>query len=332
MTTSRTTASRARRRQAMAAFAAIAIGGIAGPALAQYPDRTTRLVVPFAPGGGADLTARLISQHLSDALGKPVVVDNRPGAAGNIGTEQVARAAPDGYTLLLASTATAVNVSMYRKMPFDTLRELTAVSLVATVPLVVAVHPGVPVQTVKELVALAKSKPGALNYSSGGVGTANHLGGELFKDVARVDIAHVPYKGGGPALNDLVAGHVQLQFGTVASMRDLVKAGRLRGLATTGTKRSSAMPELPTIAEAGFPGAEVTAWYGVFAPAATPKPVIDRLSTEIARIVRLPDVQESFKAQGSDAVGNTADEANRFFRSEVETWTRVVKASNLYAD
>lgn len=312
--------------------AGIALACIAGTAAAQYPERATRIVVPFGPGGGADLTARLISQHLAEALGKPVVVENKPGAAGNIGTEQVARAAPDGYTLLLASTATAVNVSMYRKLPFDTLRELTPVSLVATVPLIVAVHPGVQAQSIQELVALAKSKPGHLNYSSGGVGTANHLAGELFKEVAGVDIAHVAYKGGGPALNDLLAGHVQLQFGTVASMREFVKAGRLRGLATTGPRRSQAVPDLPTVAEVGYPGAEVTAWYAVLAPAGTPRPVIERLSSEIARIVRLPQVQESLRAQGSDGVGSSTDDANRFFRGEVDKWGRIVRASNLYAD
>ena len=320
------------RRTALKALATAALAGLASGAHAQYPDRPTRIVVPFAPGGGADITARLIARHLGDALGKPVVVENKPGAAGNIGTEQVARSAPDGYTLLLASTATAVNVSMYRKLPFDTMKELVPVSIVATVPLVVAVHPDVPVRTVAELVALAKSKPGGLNYGSGGVGTANHLGGELFKEVAGVDIAHVPYKGGGPALNDLLAGHVQLMFGTVASMRDLVKAGRLRALATTGETRSGALPDAPTIAEAGLPGAEVTAWYGVFAPAGTPRPIVERLGAEIARIVSLPDSQASFRTQGSDGMGLPPDQADRFFRREAEKWARVVKASNLYAD
>jgi tripartite-type tricarboxylate transporter receptor subunit TctC len=320
------------RRNVLKAATSLVLAALARGARAQARDRSTRLVVPFAPGGGADITARLVAQHLAESFGKPVVVDNRPGAAGNIGTEIVARAAPDGYTLLLASTATAVNVSMYRKLPFDTLRELTAVSIVSTVPLVVAVHPSVPAQSVQELVALARSRPGALNYSSGGVGTANHLGGELFREVAGVDITHVPYKGGGPALNDLIAGHVQLQFGTVASMRDLVRAGRLRALATTGERRSSAMPEVPTIAEAGLPGAEVTAWYGVFAPGGTPRPVVEQVSAEIARIVRMPESQESLRTQGSDGLGTTPDEANRFFRREVDKWARVVRASAMYAD
>jgi tripartite-type tricarboxylate transporter receptor subunit TctC len=314
-----------------------AIGAVgatsAGPARAQnYPDKPVRLVVPYAPGGGADIHARLVAAQLSTALGQQIVVENRPGAGSNLGTEQVARAAPDGYTLLVSSTATAVNQSMYRKLPFDVLKDFDSVSVIATVPLVVAVHPGVPAQTIPELIALAKSKPGALNYASGGVGTANHLGGELFKLLAGVDIAHVPYKGGGPAINDLLAGHVQLMFGTVSSTYPLVKAAKLRGLATTGPKRSSAAPDLPTVIEAGLPGYEVTAWYGVLAPTGTPRPIVERLAREIDRIVQLPDIQASFQKQGSEAVGGTADAATRFLQREVATWSKVVKASNMYAD
>jgi tripartite-type tricarboxylate transporter receptor subunit TctC len=316
------------RRMAVGIAAAL----IAGSALAQYPDRTTRIIVPFAPGGGTDIVARLLAQNLAEALGKPVVVENRPGAAGNIGTEAVARAAPDGYTLLMAGTATSVNVTMFRKLQFDTLKDLTPISVIATVPLVVAVYPGVPVNSIKELIALAKEKPGQLNYSSGGLGTANHLGGELFKEVAGVNIVHIPYKGGGPALNDLIAGHVQLQFGTVASMRDFVKTGRLRGLATTGTVRSPSFPDLPTIAEAGAPGAEVTAWYGVMAPTGTPQPILDRLNVEISKIIRKPEMLEALKVQGADPVGGSIEDATRYFRGEVEKYGRVVKANNLYAD
>jgi tripartite-type tricarboxylate transporter receptor subunit TctC len=311
-----------------------ALGALhAGEAVAQtYPDRPVRLVVPYAPGGGADIHARLVAAHLATALGQQVLVENRPGAGSNLGTEHVARSAPDGYTLLVSSTATAVNQSMYRKLPFNVLKDFDSVSVLATVPLVVAVHPSVPAQTIPELVALAKSKPGVLNYASGGVGTANHLGGELFKLLASVDIAHVAYKGGGPALNDLLAGHVQMLFGTVSSTYPLVKAGRLRGLATTGPKRSSAAPDLPTVIEAGLPGYEVTAWYGVLAPTGTPRPILERLAREIDRIVQLPDIQTAFQKQGSEAVGGTTEVASRFLHREVETWEKVVKASNMTAE
>lgn len=311
-----------------------ALGALhAGEAVAQtYPDRPVRLVVPYAPGGGADIHARLVAAHLATALGQQVLVENRPGAGSNLGTEHVARSAPDGYTLLVSSTATAVNQSMYRKLPFNVLKDFDSVSVLATVPLVVAVHPSVPAQTIPELVALAKSKPGVLNYASGGVGTANHLGGELFKLLASVDIAHVAYKGGGPALNDLLAGHVQMLFGTVSSTYPLVKAGRLRGLATTGPKRSSAAPDLPTVIEAGLPGYEVTAWYGVLAPTGTPRPILERLAREIDRIVQLPDIQTAFQKQGSEAVGGTTEVASRFLQREVETWEKVVKASNMTAE
>jgi tripartite-type tricarboxylate transporter receptor subunit TctC len=312
----------------------VALGALhAGEAGAQtYPDRPVRLVVPYAPGGGADIHARLVAAHLATALGQQVLVENRPGAGSNLGTEHVARSAPDGYTLLVSSTATAVNQSMYRKLPFNVLKDFDSVSVLATVPLVVAVHPSVPAQTIPELVALAKSKPGVLNYASGGVGTANHLGGELFKLLAGVDIAHVAYKGGGPAINDLLAGHVQLLFGTVSSTYPLVKAGRLKGLATTGPKRSSAAPDLPTVIEAGLPGYEVTAWYGVLAPTGTPRPILERLAREIDRIVQLPDIQTAFQKQGSEAVGGTTEVASRFLHREVETWEKVVKASNMTAE
>ena len=310
----------------------VALFCLAGASCAEYPERPIRLVVPFPPGGGADLTSRLISQHLSEALGKPVVVDNRPGGAGNIGTEAVARAAPDGYTLLLASISNAVNVSLFQNLPFNILKDFEPVSLFVTVPLIVVVHPSVPVHTIPELIALAKSKPGQLNYSSGGVGTANHVAGELFKYLTQVDITHVPYKGGGPALNDLLGGHVQLQFGTITSMREVVKSGRLRPLATTGAKRSLAAPELPTVAESGVTGFEVVAWYGVLAPAGTPRPIVDRLSTELARILLAPAVQELLKTQGTEAVGSTSVEAARFISAEVDKWSKVVKTSGLHAE
>jgi tripartite-type tricarboxylate transporter receptor subunit TctC len=305
---------------------------LCGTALADYPERPVRLIVPFAPGGGTDLTSRLISQHLSEALGKPVVVENRAGGAGNMGTELVAHAPADGYTLLLGSLSTGVNVSLFKKLPFNPLTDFAPVSLIVTVPLLVVVHPSLPVNNIHELIQLAKAKPGQLNYASGGLGTANHVGGELFKYLANVQIVHVPYKGGGPALADVAGGHVPLFFGTMTSTRDLVKSGRLRALATTTAGRSPSWPELPTVAESGVPGFEVSAWFGVLAPAGTPAPVISRLSTELQKMVRNREVREGLLAQGSDPVGSTPEEFGRHLRNEIEKWAKVVQASGLHAD
>ena len=309
-------------------IAAILLCCGATTAAADFPERPIRLVVPFSPGGGADISSRIISQYLAEALGKPVIVDNRPGAAGNIGTELVARAAPDGYTLLLASISTAVNASLFTSLPFNTVTDFQPVSLFITVPLMMVVNPSVPANSVADMIALAKAKPGQLNYASGGVGTANHIAAELFKYTAKVDVTHVPYKGGGPALNDLMGGQVQLYFGTITSVREQAKAGRVRALATTGATRSSAAPELPTVAET-VPGFEVVAWYAVLAPTGTPKPIVERLSAELVKIVHNPAVQEQIRAQGAEAVGSTPAEATRFIHAEVDKWSKVVKASGM---
>ena len=300
-----------------------------GAALAQYPERPLRLIVPFAPGGGADLTSRLISQRLPDLLGRQVVVDNRAGGASNIGSEAVARAAPDGYTLLLGSLSTSVNASLFPKLSFNVLKDFEPVSLLATVPLMVVVHPSFAAQSIAELIAMAKAKPGALNYASGGLGSANHVAGELFKSMAGVQITHVPYKGGGPALADLLGGHVGLLISTVTSTHDLVKSGRLRALATTGSKRSVVAPELPTVAEAGLPGYAVEAWYGVLAPAGTPRAIVERLSGDLARILQSAEGREALRAQGAEAVGNTPEEFARYLRMEVDKWAKMVKAQGL---
>lgn len=305
---------------------------LAGIVWADYPERPVKLIVPFAPGGGSDLTARIISQRLGDALGKQVVVENRAGGASNIGTEAVARAAPDGYTLLLATLSTSVNASLFPKLSFNVLKDFEPVSLFGAVPLMVVVHPSFPAQSIHELIALAKAKPSELNYASGGLGTANHVAGELFKNLAGVQITHVPYKGGGPALADLLGGHVSVLFSTLTSTLDLVKAGRLRALATTGSKRSGAAPELPTVAESGLPGYVVEAWYGVMVPAGTPRPIIDRLATELARIVQAPDVRETLRAQGTEAVGSTPEEFSRYLRAEIDKWSKTVKAQGLRAE
>jgi tripartite-type tricarboxylate transporter receptor subunit TctC len=305
---------------------------VSASAFADYPERPVRLIVPFAPGGGTDLTSRLISQHLSEALGKPVVVENRAGGAGNMGTELVARAPADGHTLVLASLSTSVNVSLFKTLPFNPLTDFAPVSLVVKVPLLVVVHPSLPVNSIEELIQLAKAKPGQLNYASGGLGTANHVGGELFKYMAKLQIVHVPYKGGGPALADVAGGHVPLFFGTMTSTRDLVKSGRLRALATTTAARSPSWPELPTVSESGVAGFEVSAWFGVLAPAGTPRPIIDRLSGELIKMVRNPEVREGLLAQGSDPVGSTPEEFARHLRNEIDKWAKVVQASGLHAD
>ena len=316
----------------LTAFFAASLLFLANSAYAQYPERAVRLVVPYAPGGGTDLTGRLAGQRLTEALGKQFIVDNRTGGAGNIGTELVARAAPDGYTLLIASLSNSVNVSLFPKLPINPVTNFDPVSLLVTVPMMLVVHPSLPVKSIQDLVALAKAKPGQLNYSSGGMGTANHVAGELFKYMAQVEIVHVPYKGGAPALSDVIAGQIHLIFGTMTMTRDFAKSGRLRALATTGPKRSAGAPELPTVAEAGVTGYEVGAWYGVLAPVGTPKPIIGKLSEELARIMRIPEVRASLLAQGSEPAGSTPEEYAKFLRAEIDKWAKITKASGMRAD
>lgn len=311
---------------------AVAMAAAASAAPAEvYPNRPIRFIVPYAPGGGTDLTTRLIAQRLSESFKRQVVVDNRPGGASNIGTEIAARANPDGYTLFTAGISHSVNPSLFKKLPFDPIKDFDPVSLVATVPLIVVVHPSVAATSIKDLIGLAKAKPGVLNYASGGVGTGNHVAGELFNYMAGVKLVHIPYKGGGPALADLVAGHVQVLFNTMTSTTPFVKSGRLRALAVTGKERSPSMPELPTVAEAGVPGFDVGAWFGVMVPAGTPRNIIALLNAEIVRITRLPEALEQFAAQGAEPVGSTAEGFSRHLRSEIDKWAKVAKAAGLQA-
>ena len=294
-----------------------------------YPERPIRLIVPYAPGGGTDLTSRLIAQRLTESLKQQVIVDNRAGGAGNIGSEIAARSAPDGYALLTAGISFSINVSIFAKLNYDPVRDFDPVSLVATVPLIVVVHPSVPATSVRELIALAKARPGTLNYASGGTGTANHIAGELFKYLTKTDIVHVPYKGGGPALADVVGGQVQLLFNTMTSTVGFMNSGKLRALAVTGKQRSPAVPNLPTVAEAGVPGFDVGAWFGVVVPKGTPRPIVLRLNGEIVRITRLPEAREQFAAQGAEPVGSTPEEFGRHLRAEIDKWARVAKAANM---
>ena len=292
-------------------------------AAADYPDRPIRLIVPYPPGGGADISSRIISQYLGEALGKAVIVDNRPGAGGNIGTEAVARAAPDGYALLLASIATSVNASLFSSLPFNT-KDFQPVSVFITVPLMMVVSPTFAPQSVGDLIALAKARPRQLNYASGGLGTANHIAGELFKYMANVDITHVPYKGGGPALNDVIGGQVQLYFGTITSVREQAKAGRVRALAVTTPERIAAEPNLPTVAESGVPGYEVTNWHALIGPRGLPRAVVERLHAETTKLLKTKDMEERMQTDGVSPAGGTPEELRAQVTKEIEQWRQVV--------
>ncbi|MCE9641245.1 MAG: tripartite tricarboxylate transporter substrate binding protein, partial [Betaproteobacteria bacterium] len=287
------------------------------PAIAEtYPDRPLRLIVPYAPGGGTDLTSRLIARQLTATLNQQVIVDNRAGGAANIGCEIAARSAPDGYTLLMAGISFSINVSMFAKLNYHPVKDFDPVSLVATVPLIVVVHPSVPATSIRELITLAKAKPGTLNYGSGGTGTANHIAGELFKFMTGTEIVHVPYKGGGPALADIVGGQIQLLFNTMTSTVGFMSSGKLRALAVTGKQRSPGVPNLPTVAEAGVPGYDVGAWFGIVVPKGTPRALVNKLNSEIVRVTRLPEAREQFAAQGAEAIGSTPEEFAQHLRIE----------------
>ncbi|HEV8518040.1 MAG TPA: tripartite tricarboxylate transporter substrate binding protein [Burkholderiales bacterium] len=318
---------------AAAALSRCVYGQPAEATAQRYPARPIRIVSPFAAGGSTDILARLIGQKLTESWGEPVIVDNRAGAGGIIGSDLVAKAQPDGYTLLLTSTsAHAINPALHRTLPYDPLRDFAAVTQVATGHNILVVHPSVPAKSVQELIALAKSKPGTLTFSSGGNGTPAHIAGELFKSLAKVDMVHVPYKGGGPAAVALLAGEVSLSFGSVTTVLPQVRANRLKSLAVTGAKRSSMVPELPTIAEAGVPGYALNSWYGVLAPARTPRQIVAKLSTEIVRILNLADVRAKLLQEGVDPEGTTPQEFSAFIRAEVEKWPRLVKAAGARID
>ena len=298
-----------------------------------YPSKSIRIVVPFPPGGATDIAARLIGTKLSERWKQPVVVENKPGAGGNLGSDIVAKAPPDGYTLVMGVTGShAINTSLYSKMPYDPVADFEPITQVAVVPNVVVVHPGVPAATLAELVALAKKEPGKLNYASLGNGTAAHLTMEMFKTAAGIDLAHIPYKGSAPAVADLLAGQVQVMVDGLPSALPHVKAGKLRALAVTSAKRSAAAPDLPTIAESGYPGFFADAWSGLFAPKHTPKPIVDKLAAEVQRILDLPDVRERLASLGAEPVGSTPAEFAGHVRREIDKWSRVVKASGARVD
>src|SRR3954471_20947251 len=303
----------------------------AKPAAGDYPLKTVRMVVGYPPGGPTDVIGRTVAQKLSSAYGQQVIVDNRPGASGMIGAELVVKAPPDGYTLLTVPITFAVTPSVYPKMPYDAEKDLAPVALVAAAPFILVVHPTLPVKTVKDLIALAKSRPGQINYASASTGGMPHLAGELFNLMAGVKLTHIPYKGAAPATIDLLAGQVSLMFNNILSAMPHVKSGKLRAIAVTSAKRSSAIPELPTIAET-VAGYEASGWYGAFAPAATPKDVIAKLNAEINRQMKQPDVAQRFAGDGVEAVSMSPAEFRTYLHGEIVKWGKVVKISGATVD
>jgi tripartite-type tricarboxylate transporter receptor subunit TctC len=314
---------------------AVALAGACACAAAAevYPVKSIRIVIGFSPGGYIDLTSRLVAGPLSSALGQQVVVDNRSGAGGVVGTEMVARSAPDGYTLTIGSIGThAINQTLYRKLPYNVVKDFQPIARLSDAPNILAVHPSFPAKSVKELLALAKARPGQIMYASAGAGTSTHIAAVLFEYLGHVKLVHVPYKGGGPALIDVVAGQVPVTFATAASVSPHTKSGRLRGLALTGSQRSTLLPDMPTIAESGLPGYEMINWLGLFAPSGTPRAVVDRLSAEAIRIVRLPEVRDRLNAQGAEPSPLGADEFTSFVKSEVDKWAKTVTATGMTAE
>jgi len=305
----------------------------ASTALAQtYPSKPIRLVVGFTPGGGVDINARLLAPKLAEDFGQQVIVENRPGAGTNIANELVARAAPDGYTLLINTAAVAINMSLYKKVGYDALRDFAPLSLFSMSPNILVVHVSVPAKNVKELIALARSRPGELNFSSAGAGTTQHLAGELFNLRAGTKMVHVPYRGSAPSLTALISGEVELTYANIPAISAHVKAGRLRPLANLGPKRSDQLPAVPTMSEAGIKGVEVVVWYGVLAPAATPRDIVAKLADAIARAARAPDTSQRLLDLGAEPVGNTPEEFGKLLREEVARWAEVVKVSGARAD
>ena len=290
-----------------------------------YPSKTIRIIVPYTPGGGADITARTIAHKLTARLGKTVVVENRPGAGGNIAHDLIAKAAPDGYSIMIAGLSLVTNGYMQDDLPYDPQKDFAPISLVVRIPNILSVHNGLPVKSLRQLIALAKAKRGELSYASAGNGTSLHLAAELLQRMAQIELIHVPYKGSGPAEMDVISGQVDIIFDPIASALPHIKAGNVRALAITSTKRSPQLPALPTMAEAGLPGYEAAAWFGFFAPAKTPAPIIDKLNREIVMILKLPDVREKLAGLGVDFVGTTAQELATVMRTDAAKWEKVFR-------
>ena len=297
-----------------------------------YPSKPLRLIVPFPPGGVTDIVGRLLAQRLGESLGRPVVVDNRGGANGLIGAQAATKAPADGYTLLMATATHAINATLAPTSTFDLQRDLLPISLAASVPLLLAVHPSLPVKSVKDLVALARAQPGKLDFASGSTGSASHLAGEMLNTMASIRMVHVPYKGGSLAIQDLIGGHVTVMFENMPSILPVVQSGRLRAIAVTGARRSPAAPQLPTMIESGWPGFEAGSWYGLFAPVGTPREITSRLNSEVVKTLRSAETQKLLAQQGAEPVGNSEAEFEAFIRSEIARWASVIKAANVKVD
>jgi tripartite-type tricarboxylate transporter receptor subunit TctC len=314
------------------AFAAAAPGN-AFPQAQPFPAKPVRIIVAFPPGGGTDIVARLVSQKLSESWGQQAVIDNRAGASGVIGTEAAARASPDGYTWFMGTMGNlTVNQHLYQKMPVDPQRDLAALSQVVAVHFVMVAHPSLPARNVKELIALAKARPGQINYSSSGPGGAPHLSGELFKSMAGINLVHIPYKGSGPSFTDLLGGQVSLTCDSLVQAYPYIKAGKLNALAVLGSQRSTLLPDTPTVAESGVPGYELTNWFGLVVPAATPRDLITRLYGDVSKALAQPDIREKLHAMGADVVGSTPDQFAAFMRAETAKWAKVVRQANIRAE
>ena len=294
-----------------------------------YPTRSIRVIVPYAAGGNTDFTARSVGQKLTEIFGQQVVVDNRPGGATNIGTLLVAQAVPDGYTLLMGGASNAINMSLFAKPPYDTLRDFAMVSLCVQGANVLVVHPTLPVRNVKELIALAKAKPGQLNFSSSGIGSSNQMAGELFKVMAGINIVHVPYKGNAPAITDTISGQVEMNFSGVPALVPHIKSGRLRGIAIGSLKRFPALPDVPTFDESGLKGYEATTWFGLMAPAKTPRDIVTRVSAETDKVLKSAEIRQRFMAEGLEPIGGTPESFTTFVRNEISKYARVVKAAGI---
>jgi tripartite-type tricarboxylate transporter receptor subunit TctC len=310
--------------------AAVAVAFVALSACAQgYPTRPVRMIAPFAPGGGTDISARVLAEGLTRVLGQTVVVDNRPGAGSTLGTDLAAKASPDGYTLLLGNISMAFNAALYRKLPYDTLSDFTALSLVTDQPNILVAHPSLPAKTLGEFSALARAQPGKLTYGSAGNGSGTHLAMELLLMSQRMDLVHVPFKGTGPALTALLGNQISVFFSTYASALPHVKSDRLRAYAVTSAKRTTTLPDVPTVAESGVAGYEYSTWYGLLAPAGLPKPIVEKLSQATMSVLRMPDVRERYLSQGMDPSPTTPEEFSKLIRSEMAKWAKVVKAAKI---
>ena len=320
-------------RKLAVTFGAFAAALACSASFAQgYPAKPIRIIVPFAPGGGTDILTRIMLPRLTEALKQQIVVDNRPGAGSQIGTDMVAKAPPDGYTLLMVDTAFTTNPSLYSRLPYDSAKDFAPVSLVASGPVIMIVHPSVPVRSVKELVSLARARPGALNFASGGPGSSTHLGVELLKYIAKIDLVHIPYKGTGPAVADVLGGQVTMMFAGISSVKQHAENGRLRAIAVTGASRSAAMPNVPTFGEAGMKEVDASSYWGALAPARTSSEIVTRVSTTMAQVLKAPDVREKLVELGFIPIGGTPADYAALLAAETDKWAKVIKAANVKLD